>query len=171
MPLGPSTPVRVVRIITRLNIGGPSIQAAELSSQLSSRGFETMLVHGTVDSQEGDMYYLLERGGRHPRSVQVAALSRALAPGADTKAFRDIYRLIAEFKPAIVHTHMAKAGAVGRLATLIYNRTSGRHAPAEQLAGIPQHNPSPPEAAARDRSAYDVGTHRAGVSLRAHRCE
>jgi glycosyltransferase involved in cell wall biosynthesis len=130
MPPGPSTPVRVVRIITRLNIGGPSIQAAELSSRLSSRGFETLLVHGTVDPQEGDMSYLLERGGHHPRSVQVAALSRALAPGADTKAFRNIYRLIAEFKPAIVHTHMAKAGAVGRLATLFYNRTAGRHAPA-----------------------------------------
>jgi glycosyltransferase involved in cell wall biosynthesis len=133
MPPGPSTPIRVVRIITRLNIGGPSIQAAELSSRLSSRGFETMLVYGKVDPQEGDMSYLLERGQRHPRSVQVAALSRALDPGADKKAFRDIYRLIADFKPAIVHTHMAKAGAVGRLATLLYNRTAGRHAPARAV--------------------------------------
>jgi glycosyltransferase involved in cell wall biosynthesis len=133
MPAGPSTPIRVIRIITRLNIGGPSIQAAELSSRLSSRGFETMLVHGKVDPQEGDMSYLLGRGQRHPRSVQVAALSRALDPVADTKAFRDIYRLIAEFKPAIVHTHMAKAGAVGRLATLLYNRTAGRHAPARAV--------------------------------------
>jgi glycosyltransferase involved in cell wall biosynthesis len=130
MAAGPPTPIRVARIITRLNIGGPSIQAAELSSRLSSRGFETMLVHGKVDPQEGDMSYLLERGQRRPRSVQVAALSRALAPGADATAFRDIYRLIAEFKPAIVHTHMAKAGALGRLATLLYNRTAGRHAPA-----------------------------------------
>ena len=130
MAAGPSTPIRVARIITRLNIGGPSIQAAELSSRLSSRGFETMLVHGKVDPQEGDMSYLLERGQRDSRSVQVAALSRALAPGADARAFRDIYRLIAEFKPAIVHTHMAKAGAIGRLATLLYNRTAGRHAPA-----------------------------------------
>src|SRR5438477_609696 len=45
-------PIRVARIITRLNIGGPSIQAAELTSRLSPRGFDTLLVHGSVDAQE-----------------------------------------------------------------------------------------------------------------------
>src|SRR4051794_12790142 len=51
--------MRVVRVITRLNVGGPSIQAITLSDRLAARGFETLLVHGQLDSGEGDMRYLL----------------------------------------------------------------------------------------------------------------
>ena len=130
MPSAPTAPLRVVRVITRLNIGGPSIQAVELSVRLSTRGFDTLLIHGQLGAGEGDMSYLLDRPGVRPRTEQLAALKRPVAPLSDAAAAWQIYRLLCEFKPAIVHTHMAKAGAAGRLAALAYNRTAGRHAPA-----------------------------------------
>ncbi len=52
-------PTRVVRIITRLNVGGPSIQAATLSDRLEDHGFHTTLLHGALGPGEGDMSYLL----------------------------------------------------------------------------------------------------------------
>jgi glycosyltransferase involved in cell wall biosynthesis len=127
-PPAQAAPIRVVRIVTRLNIGGPSIQAVELSSRLTGRGFETLLVHGQLGAGEGDMRYLLERSGSPLRTVQLATLKRPVAPSADASAVWQVYRLLCDFKPAIVHTHMAKAGAVGRLAALAYNRTAGRRA-------------------------------------------
>src|SRR5450759_267212 len=128
MPSDPAAPIRVVRVVARLNIGGPSIQAVELSSRLSARGFETLLIHGQVGPEEGDMSYLLERAGSPLRTVQLAALKRPISPASDARAAWQVYRLLCEFKPAIVHSHMAKAGAVGRLAALAYNKTVGRHA-------------------------------------------
>jgi glycosyltransferase involved in cell wall biosynthesis len=121
---------RIARIITRLNIGGPSIQATELSVRLSGRGFETMLVHGRLGAREGDMRYLLERSTSGPLLKHVPALQRSLSPASDVHAAWQIYRLLCRFEPAIVHTHMAKAGAVGRTAALLYNQTAGRRSPA-----------------------------------------
>ena len=74
------------------------------------------------------MSYLLERAGARPRTEQLASLKRTISPLSDAAAAWQIYRLLCEFKPAIVHTHMAKAGAAGRLAALAYNRTAGRRA-------------------------------------------
>jgi glycosyltransferase involved in cell wall biosynthesis len=119
--------VRVVRIITRLNVGGPSIQAIELSTRLSSRGVDTVLIHGRLGEGEGDMRYLLASTA-DVRYVDV--LQRELAPLDDLKALWRIFRLLRETRPQIVHTHMAKAGTVGRLAATIYNHTIGRGAPA-----------------------------------------
>jgi glycosyltransferase involved in cell wall biosynthesis len=117
--------VRVLRLITRLNIGGPSIQAIALSDRLTARGFTTRLVHGALGNGEGDMRYLL----RPSASVEyVPSLRRDIAPASDVRAFGRVLGMIWEFRPQIVHTHMAKAGAIGRLAALAYNRTSGRAA-------------------------------------------
>jgi glycosyltransferase involved in cell wall biosynthesis len=115
--------MRVVRVITRLNVGGPSIQAMTLSERLASRGFETLLVHGRLDTAEGDMRYLL------PASVAVRHLSslrRPLAPAHDGIALAQLLDVMRDFRPQIVHTHMAKAGTLGRLAAAVYNRTAGR---------------------------------------------
>lgn len=120
--------MRVARIITRLNVGGPSIQAMMLSERLSSRGFETLLVHGRLGAGEGDMRYLLSDG--RVQVHYVPSLGRAVAPLHDLAALWQVYRLLCRFRPAIVHTHMAKAGTVGRLAALVYNRTAGRDRPA-----------------------------------------
>src|SRR5437879_2671452 len=112
--------VRVARIITRLNIGGPAIQAAMLSDRLSGHGFETLLIFGSLAEGEGDMSYLL-RDGR-AETAFVPALQRSVAPVADTRAIRDILRHLRAFQPHIVHTHTAKAGTTGRAAAFLYNR-------------------------------------------------
>ena len=112
--------MRVLRLITRLNIGGPSIQAITLSDRLTSRGFTTRLVHGSLGEGEGDMRYLLSP------SVNVEhlpRLGRELSPGDDYAVFRCVSAMVREFRPQIVHTHMAKAGAIGRAAAALYNRS------------------------------------------------
>ena len=122
-------PVRVARIITRLNIGGPAIQAIDLTARLESAGYHTVLIHGRLGQGEGDMRYLVP----HDRSFDVeyvSALRRELAPVADAAALVRIYRLLCRFRPAIIHTHMAKAGSLGRTAAVLYNATTGRGGPA-----------------------------------------
>jgi glycosyltransferase involved in cell wall biosynthesis len=116
-------PTRVLRIITRLNIGGPSIQAITLSERLADRGFQTQLVHGQLGAGEGDMGYLLS-----DRSLAeyLPTLRRPVMPASDMAALISLHRILRRFRPAIVHTHMAKAGTLGRIATAIYNRTVSR---------------------------------------------
>ena len=121
--------VRVVRIITRLNIGGPSIQAVTLSDRLRSHGFETQLVHGRLGDGEGDMSLPARRHGvDRPICRQ---LQRPLAPLADVQALAQLYRHHARVRPAIVHTHMAKAGTLGGRAAALYNRTARPRRPAQ----------------------------------------
>ena len=115
---------RVLRIITRLNIGGPSLQAARLTIDLRPLGYETTLVHGRVGDGEGEMRDLLPADD--PGVHFLESLRRPLAPADDWRAFRQIGAILREVRPAIVHTHMAKAGLIGRLAALVYNRTAGR---------------------------------------------
>jgi glycosyltransferase involved in cell wall biosynthesis len=124
---GDTHPIRVVRIITRLNIGGPAIQAIRLSERLTAHGFETLLVHGRLGAGEGDMQYMIQPGASHQ---YLARLQRAIAPIDDVLALGAIYRVMLRVRPAIVHTHMAKAGMLGRAAAALYNRTAGRRTPA-----------------------------------------
>ena len=118
--------VPVVRIITRLNIGGPSIQAATLTERLEAHGFRTHLIHGRLGDGEGDMRYLLPATAS---AHYLPRLQRAVAPAADARVVTEIYSLLRRWRPRIVHTHMAKAGAVGRTAAAVYNRTA---APADR---------------------------------------
>jgi len=118
---------RVLRIITRLNIGGPSIQAITLTERLAARGFDTRLVHGHLGAGEGDMRYLMTS----PEAARyIPTLRRPIAPLHDTVAFGQILDVLRDFRPHIVHTHMAKAGTIGRLAAAFFNRTAGRDSPA-----------------------------------------
>ena len=117
--------MRVLRLITRLNIGGPSVQAIALSDRLAARGFTTKLVHGTLGPGEGDMRYLL------PASVDVDCvprLRREIAPASDINALLRVLDVIREFRPQIIHTHMAKAGGIGRLAARLHNRQAAANA-------------------------------------------
>jgi len=118
---------RVVRVITRLNIGGPAIQAASLVQRLKKVGYDTQLLYGRLAPGEGDMRYLLPPDD--PGEF-VSTMSRSVAPLQDVRAFWQIYRAICRVRPDIVHTHTAKAGAVGRLAAVAYNHTVGRRRPA-----------------------------------------
>ena len=115
-----SPPIRIARIITRLNVGGPAIQAIEMSARLESIGYHTLLVHGRLGTGEGDMRYLVP--SPHPFEMEyVRALRREPAPLADAAAVAQVFRLLRRFRPDIVHTHMAKAGSVGRTAAMLYN--------------------------------------------------
>ena len=123
MPSGPvSTPTPIVRIITRLNIGGPSIQATRLTTALEAHGYTTTLIHGRLGEGEGDMSYLLAPGAR---AIQLDSLRRPVSLLHDLRAVVRIYGELMRVRPAIVHTHMAKAGLLGRLATVFYNLTRG----------------------------------------------
>jgi glycosyltransferase involved in cell wall biosynthesis len=114
-------PIAVVRVITRLNVGGPSIQATRLSA-LDRDGFTTTLIHGRLGDGEGDMSYLIAPGST---AVYLAALCRPLSPIEDVRALVRLYQEMRRARPRIVHTHMAKAGMLGRLAAAAYNLTRG----------------------------------------------
>jgi glycosyltransferase involved in cell wall biosynthesis len=112
--------VRVARIITRLNIGGPAIQAIMLSDRMRDHGFETLLLHGRLGPGEGDMTYL--QRDALTRRVFIPSLQRPISSVADVMATGGVLRELVRFKPHIIHTHTAKAGTVGRTAAFLYNR-------------------------------------------------
>jgi glycosyltransferase involved in cell wall biosynthesis len=103
-----------LRVIARLNMGGPALHVAYLSSGLAGRGYETTLVAGTLASGEESMAHVAEQLG--VRIVGLPDLSREISPLHDTRAVRELAALIREHRPHILHTHTAKAGAIGRLA-------------------------------------------------------
>lgn len=112
--------IRVARIIARLNIGGPSIQAITLTKLLEPRGYRTTLIRGSETADEGSMDYLADRLGVRP--VQVGPMQREPAPSRDLLALARLVVLLLQTSPHIVHTHQAKAGTLGRLAALITRR-------------------------------------------------
>lgn len=113
-------PIRILRVIARLNIGGPAIQAVTLTRKFSKDGFDSLLVTGSVGTNEGDMSYLAQEAGVKP--AYIPELGRALSPADDFRAFWEIRKIIRRFRPHILHTHTAKAGTLGRLAALSVNR-------------------------------------------------
>lgn len=117
--------VRITRIIARLNIGGPAIQAITLTRELEPRGFDTHLVRGVEGPSEGSMDDLADRLGVRP--TLVPQLRRDPGKG-DLRALLTLVRILRTDRPAIVHTHAAKAGTLGRLAAAIAF-PSPRHRP------------------------------------------
>jgi glycosyltransferase involved in cell wall biosynthesis len=108
--------VRVARIIGRLNIGGPAIQAITLTKLLEPRGYHTLLIRGSEASHEGSLDDLAARYGVHPQLIE--GLRRELHP-ADVFALTKLVRALRAFRPQIVHTHLAKAGTLGRAAAIL----------------------------------------------------
>jgi glycosyltransferase involved in cell wall biosynthesis len=104
---------RVLRIINRLNIGGPTYNAAYLSKYLS-KDFETLLVAGEKDETEDSSQFILHELGLKP--IIIPEMKREINLKNDRIAYQKIKEIIADFKPDIVHTHASKAGAIGRLA-------------------------------------------------------
>jgi len=106
-------PVRVVRIIARLNVGGPARHVVLLSAGTQAR-YPTLLVAGSVQRGEADMSgFARERGVAF---LRIPELGRTLHPLNDVVAFWKLWRLCRAARPYIVHTHTAKAGTLGRLA-------------------------------------------------------
>ncbi|MCS5686517.1 MAG: glycosyltransferase [Acidimicrobiales bacterium] len=108
--------VRVLRIIARMNVGGPAWQSSVLTRGLAGHGYETRLLAGRVDKGEADFVAL-----RDPDLpvVDIEGLGRSVRIGGDLRAFVSICREIRRFRPHIIHTHTAKAGVLGRLAAFV----------------------------------------------------
>ncbi len=115
-PAGGATapPIRVARVIARLNIGGPAQHAILLAAGLDRARFVTTLVTGVVGRGEGDFSGMAHARGVDP--VVIPELGRAIHPARDLTALIKLVRLFRTLRPDIVHTHTAKAGTLGRLA-------------------------------------------------------
>lgn len=109
--------IKVLRIISRLNIGGPAIHAVLLTQGLNRDLFESLLVTGSVSKGESDMLYLAEE--KRVKPFIVPELGRDISLKNDFTAFFKLYSLIKRIKPDIIHTHTAKAGFLGRLAGIL----------------------------------------------------
>ena len=108
--------IKVLRIINRFNIGGPTYNATFLTAFLSEK-FETLLIGGAPDKQESDSLHILKKYNVEP--LIIPELKRNPNLFSDRKALKKIKSIIKEFKPDIVHTHASKAGAIGRQAAFI----------------------------------------------------
>lgn len=109
---------KVLRIINRFNLGGPTYNVAYLSKYISPE-FETLLVGGAKDESEESSDFIVENLGLKP--VIVEEMMREINLKNDYAAYRKIKKIIQEFKPDIVHTHASKAGTLGRLAAFSCN--------------------------------------------------
>ena len=104
---------RILRIINRLNLGGPTYNAAFLSAYLPQQ-YETMLLAGMKDETEESSEFIVNKVGLKP--VYISTMKRELNLNADYHSYWRIREIIKEFQPDIVHTHAAKSGTLGRLA-------------------------------------------------------
>lgn len=109
---------RILRIINRLNLGGPTYNAAYLTKYLAPE-FETMLIAGMKEDSEESSEFIVKQMGIEP--IYIPEMKRSINPAQDYKAYKRIKSIIKEFKPDIVHTHAAKAGTIGRLAAKACN--------------------------------------------------
>jgi len=110
-------PALIHRVIARLNVGGPAMHVVHVARALNEGPWRTRLIAGSVPASEGDMsYYAAERG------VDVTLLpemSREISALDDLRALVALWRLFRRERPAVVHTHTAKAGTLGRLAAIL----------------------------------------------------
>jgi glycosyltransferase involved in cell wall biosynthesis len=115
--------LKVMQIIARMNVGGPAVIVAELMRGLDKSSFDQILVTGYCDENEADY---LETVATDINAVRIAGLGRSVSFLADFKAFFGLVSLIRRFKPDVIHTHTAKAGVLGRLASLLAGRGAVR---------------------------------------------
>lgn len=112
-------PIKIIRIIARLNVGGPAKHTIYLTKFLNNENYKTTLVTGYVEDNEEDMSYFANENNVKP--VYVKNMHRSLSLKDDLLTIFEIIRIILKEKPDIVHSHTAKAGTVGRIAALIIN--------------------------------------------------
>ena len=105
--------IKILRIINRFNIGGPTYNATFLTGFLSDQ-FETLLVGGLPEKGEADSLHILEEYG--VKATLLPEMKRKPNFYSDKKALKKLKEIINEYKPDIVHTHASKAGALGRKA-------------------------------------------------------
>jgi len=104
---------KILRIINRFNLGGPTYNAAYLSKHLSSN-YETMLVGGAKDETEGSSEHIIN--DLNLEYTIIPEMKRSINPKLDRIAYKKLKKIIADYQPDIVHTHASKAGTLGRIA-------------------------------------------------------
>src|SRR5207302_301486 len=109
--------MKVMRIIARLNVGGPARHVVWLTDGLKHAGYQTVLVTGRVPPGEDDMSYVAAEAGISP--IIIPQMSREIS-AQDALTIWKLFRLMLSERPDIVHTHTAKAGTVGRVAGFMY---------------------------------------------------
>lgn len=114
---------RVLRIITRMSVGGPSTHALLADRGLAERGWETLLVHGTVEPWEVE----IDVAAAGIATRRIPSLQRSISPATDARAFAEIVRLVRRYRPHVIHTHLSKAGLLGRLAAMGVSRAPRVH--------------------------------------------
>jgi glycosyltransferase involved in cell wall biosynthesis len=108
--------IRVMRIIARMNVGGPAVQVSGLMRGLNSSTFDHRLYTGFCASDEADY---LDVVATDVHALRIEGLGRRVKLIGDARAFISLVKEIRAFKPDIVHTHTAKAGFLGRLASIV----------------------------------------------------
>jgi glycosyltransferase involved in cell wall biosynthesis len=114
--MNPSADFTIARVIARLNIGGPAVQAILMTEALRQRGYRTLLLTGEVPEGEGSMEYLASEKNVVP--VKIGTLSRRISWYKDVTTLWQLIRILRRERPLILHTHTAKAGTLGRLAAI-----------------------------------------------------
>ena len=109
-------PIRVMRIIARMNVGGPAVQVTGLMRGFNSVDFDHRLYTGFCAPDESDY---LDSVATDVEAVRIEGFGRRVSLGGDFKAFVTLVREIRSFKPHVIHTHTAKAGFLGRIASVI----------------------------------------------------
>jgi len=104
-----------MRVIARMNVGGPAVQISGLMRRLDSREFDHRLYTGFCSAEEADF---LNISALDISATRILSLGRRISLGKDFSAFLSLVREIRMFKPHIIHTHTAKAGFLGRIASI-----------------------------------------------------
>ena len=117
------SPIRVMRIIARMNVGGPAVQVSGLMRGFNNNEFEHRLYTGFCATDEADY---LDSVATDIKAIRIDGLGRRVSLRGDIRAFLSLVKAIREFKPNIIHTHTAKAGFLGRLASLVSLQKSVR---------------------------------------------
>jgi glycosyltransferase involved in cell wall biosynthesis len=112
----PATPIRVMRIIARMNVGGPAVQVSGLMRGFNAKEFDHRLYTGYCAADEADY---LDTVATDVKAVRIQGFGRRVSLGGDLKAFISLVSEIRDFKPHVIHTHTAKAGFLGRVASIV----------------------------------------------------
>lgn len=108
--------MRVVHVMTRTNIGGPSVMLVDLLTGLDSLEFKQVVVRGTPHDDEGDYFATRDITAE---VITLGALRRRVGGLSELRSLIELVRVLRRLQPDIVHTHMAKAGVLGRLAAIV----------------------------------------------------
>ena len=110
------SPIRVMRVIARMNVGGPAVQVSGLMRGLNSTEFDHRLYTGFCAHDEADY---LDTVATDVSASRIDGFGRRVSLGGDLRAFFSLVKEIRSFKPHVIHTHTAKAGFLGRIASVV----------------------------------------------------